>query len=79
VQRILLVMAVALVMAAMVVAMAMPAFAKIETVVLDEFCENPSGAQPPGQQDECQGQAQEEVVVTENQNPSGHAPPGHNP
>jgi len=54
------------------------AFAAIEEVVIDEFCENPSGAQPPGQQDNCQGEAQTPVVVTENQNPAGHAPPGQN-
>jgi hypothetical protein len=79
VKRILLVLGVALVLAALVVAMAMPAFAKIQTVVIDEFCENPAGQQAPGQQDQCQGEAQEEVVVTENQNPAGHAPPGQNP
>lgn len=53
------------------------AFAKIEPVIIDEFCENPSGNQPPGQQDKCQG-ANEEVVITENQNPAGKAPPGQN-
>jgi hypothetical protein len=55
------------------------ASAKIEPVIIDQFCQNPSGHQPPGQQDSCQGEAQEEVTVTENQNPAGHAPPGQNP
>ncbi len=53
-------------------------YAKINTVIIDEHCDNPSGHQAPGQQDDCNGQAQEEVVETENQNPAGHAPPGQN-
>ena len=63
---------------AVVPALTNQAFAKIEPVIVDEFCENPAGAQPPGQQDECQGEGQTEVVITENQNPAGHAPPGQN-
>jgi hypothetical protein len=66
VKRILLVMAVGLVMAAVVIAMAMPAFAKITPV-----CENPGGGEPQGK---CQGKA----LTKENRNPAGHAPPGHN-
>ena len=77
-KRILLVLTVAFVLAAMMVAMAMPAFAKITPVVIAEFCENPAGHQPPGQQPSCSGEALTPVVVTENQNPAGHAPPGQN-
>ena len=77
-KRILLGLTVALVMAAMMVAAAMPAFAKITPVVIDQFCENPAGHQPPGQQDSCTGQGLTPVVVTENRNPAGHAPPGQN-
>jgi hypothetical protein len=71
----------AAVAAAMTVA---PAFmtsasAKIRPVIIEQHCENPADSQPPGRQPVCQGQTQEQVTVTENQNPAGHAPPGQNP
>ena len=63
-KRILMVLTVALVMAAMMVAMAMPAFAAITL-------ENPAGNTP--QSDSANnGQAIEAV------NPAGFAPPGQN-
>jgi len=64
-QRILTVIAVALVMAAVVVAMSMPAFAAITAVK-----ENGGGNTPNGNAN---------GVPSENQNPAGHAPPGQNP
>ncbi len=60
-------------MAAMAV-MAMPAFAKITEE--PTACETKGGGTPPGQQPECQGESLEQE--TENQNPSGKAPPGQN-
>ena len=63
-KRMLLVMAVGLVMAAVVVAMSVPAFAKITAVK-----ENGGGNTPNGQAN---------GVPSENQNPAGHAPPGQN-
>ena len=77
-KRILRFLAVAFILAAMVVDMAAPAFAKITPVVIAQFCENPAGHQAPGQQPTCSGQAQEQVTITENQNPADHAPPGQN-
>ena len=50
------------------------AFAKIKAVPTE--CETKSGQLPPGQQPECQGGGLEQE--TENQNPSGKAPPGQN-
>jgi hypothetical protein len=73
-KRVLTVLAVALVMAAIVVATAMPAFAKIRAV--DTSCTNGGGNQPGGQQPSCQGAGL--TQQTENQNPAGHAPPGQN-
>ena len=64
-KRTLSFLAVALVVAAMMVAMAMPAFAKIE-----EQRTNPAG-------NETQGQGK--AITVTNVNPSGHAPPGQNP
>jgi len=64
VKRILTVLVVALIMAAMVVAMVMPAFAAITL-------QNPGGNTPQGG-GANNGQAIEAV------NPAGHAPPGQN-
>ena len=63
-KRILLVLTVALVMAAMIVAMAMPAFARLHTVQ-----ENGGGHDPKGA---AYG------VPTYVENDPGHRPPGHN-
>jgi hypothetical protein len=73
-KRIITVLAVAAFMAAIMVAMAMPAFAKIQPV--DTSCTNNGGAQPGGQQPSCQGGGL--TQQSENQNPSGSAPPGQN-
>ncbi|MEU8677310.1 hypothetical protein [Streptomyces sp. NPDC048560] len=48
--------------------------AKITPV--DISCTNPSGNEPGGQQPTCKGGAH--TQETENQNPAGHAPRGHN-
>jgi len=70
---------VTLLIAALVMALTMAfsgaAFAKITPV--DTACTNNGGNQAGGQQPTCnnQGQTQE----SENQNPAGAAPPGHNP
>ena len=50
------------------------AFAKISEVPTGS--ENPAGKEAPGQQPEAEGQGQ--TQFTENQNPSGQAPPGQN-
>ncbi len=71
-KRMIVVMAVGLVMAAIVVAMAMPAFAKISPA----NCENRGGNQPGGQQPVCQGEGLTQNPAT---NPAGHAPPGQQP
>jgi multisubunit Na+/H+ antiporter MnhC subunit len=63
-KRILLVLTVALVLAALVVAMAMPAFAKITTTHVN------GGGNTPG------GNAN--GVPTVSSNPAGHQPPGQN-
>jgi len=79
-KRMFTVLAVALVMAAMMVATAMPAFAQgsggggIQPV--DTGSTNPGGKMAPGQQPTAQGQGQ--TQMTENQNPAGKAPAGQN-
>ncbi len=71
-KRMLLVLAVALVMAAIMAVMASTAFAKITPA----SCETQGGNQPPGQQPVCQGGGLEQEPAT---NPSGKAPPGQQP
>ena len=71
-KRILTVLAVALVLAMMVAATAIPVFAKIQPA----SCETSSGQTPPGQQPVCQGGGLEQQPAT---NPAGHAPPGQQP
>ena len=51
-----------------------PALAKISSV--DTSCTNGGGQQPGGQQPTCSGGGL--TQQTENQNPSGNAPPGQN-
>jgi len=51
-----------------------PAFAKIQEVAIS--CENPSGNEPGGQQPACKNENL--TQESENQNPSGAAPPGQN-
>ena len=69
-----LVVASALALAAVAVSMLTPAFAAISSV--DTSCTNPGGNQAGGQQPTCTGSGQ--TQQTENQNPSGAAPPGQN-
>jgi hypothetical protein len=63
---------------AIVPALTNQAFAKIEPVVIEERCENPAGNEPGGQQPKCKNERHTQVTETENQNPAGKAPPGHN-
>jgi hypothetical protein len=60
--------------AAASVLIATPAEAKITQE--DVSCTNGGGSQPGGQQPSCQGAGL--TQETENQNPSGEAPPGQN-
>jgi hypothetical protein len=69
-----LVVASALALAAVAVSMLTSAFAAISSV--DTSCTNAGGNQAPGQQTTCTGSGQ--TQQTENQNPSGAAPPGQN-
>jgi hypothetical protein len=52
------------------------AFAKITSETTDTSCTNGGGNQPGGQQPTCTGGGL--TQETENQNPSGSAPPGQN-
>jgi hypothetical protein len=66
--------AVALALAAVATSMATPAFAKIAEEPIS--CTNAGGNQPGGQQPSCTGGGL--TQQSENQNPSGAAPPGQN-
>jgi hypothetical protein len=69
---------ISLLIAALMLALTMSfggvAFAKITPV--DTSCTNGGGQQPGGQQPTCTGGGLDQQ--SENQNPSGAAPPGHN-
>ena len=67
-------MAVTLSVAMLVSSLATPVQAKIQEV--DISCANPSGNEPGGQQPSCKNENL--TQESENQNPSGAAPPGHN-
>ena len=73
IKRTLMAIAVAAAMIAPAVG-AQPAMAKISSV--DTSCSNGGGNQPGGQQPTCTGGGL--TQNTENQNPSGSAPPGQN-
>ena len=79
-KRIIAMFSVMALLAAIVVVMAMPAFAQgsggggIQPV--DTGSTNPGGKMAPGQQPTAQGQGQ--TQMTENQNPAGKAPAGQN-
>ena len=77
-RRILLVLTVAFVLAAMVVVMAMPAFAKI-TPAQPPSCTNGGGNQPGGQQPTCTGEGLTQNPPTPATNPAGNEPPGQQP
>jgi len=70
---------ISLLIAALMLALTMSfggvAFAKIQSV--DTSCTNQGGNQPGGQQPSCSGGGL--TQESENQNPSGAAPPGQNP
>jgi Spy/CpxP family protein refolding chaperone len=78
VNRVLTFLAVALVMAAMMVVMSAPAFAKI-TPAQPPSCENAGGNEPGGQQPTCQGEGLTQNQATPATNPSGNEPPGQQP
>ena len=69
-----LVIASALSLALLATSMVTPASAKIQEV--DISCANPAGNEPGGQQPSCQNENL--TQESENQNPSGAAPPGQN-
>ena len=73
IKRTLMAIAVAATMIAPAAA-AQPAMAKISNV--DTSCSNGGGNQPGGQQPTCNGGGL--TQNSENQNPSGSAPPGQN-
>jgi hypothetical protein len=53
-------------------------YASIKLVTTDTSCTNGGGNQPGGQQPSCGGSGLTQQTTTENQNPSGSAPPGQN-
>jgi hypothetical protein len=69
-----LVLFVTALMLALMMSLGGMAFAKISSV--DTSCSS-GGTNPPGQQPTCTGGGLQQN--TEQQNPSGHAPPGQNP
>jgi hypothetical protein len=69
-----LVIASALVLGVLATSMLTPASARIQEA--DISCENPAGNEPGGQQPSCQNENL--TQESENQNPSGAAPPGQN-
>jgi len=69
-----LLVASALALVVLATSMVTPAFAKIQEV--DTSCTNAGGNQPGGQQPTCSGGGL--TQQSENQNPSGAAPPGQN-
>lgn len=54
------------------------AYAPIRPATTDTSCTNGGGNQPSGQQPSCSGSGLTQQTATENQNPSGNAPPGQN-
>jgi hypothetical protein len=54
------------------------ASAKITPETTDTGCSNSGGNSPGGQQPSCTGSGLTQETETENQNPSGSAPPGQN-